>query len=128
MTLNVKMPNPLKPFFEKELFLYEQMMQAQNYSQAWLHLERAHIIGQLYPFAHSLVHWKMLSFGIKLKKVGEIIGQLPRLIFGGVKSFVGTIPTGNTGGANVSALKPLPIPADIMQMFAQANIKFYQNK
>jgi hypothetical protein len=43
----------------------------------------------------------MLRFGIKIKDRREIIGQIPRLLVGGVKSFVGKIPVGNTGGANV---------------------------
>ena len=43
----------------------------------------------------------------------EIIGQIPRLLVGGVKSFVGQIPVGNMGGANVSALLPMEIPADL---------------
>jgi len=27
------------------------------------------------------------------------------------------VPIGNTGGANVSALKPMPIPADLAEYF-----------
>ena len=81
--------------------------------KAWSHLERAHIIGQAFPKEHSLVHWKMLLFGFKIKNWKEIRGQILRLIFGGVKSFVGTIPIGNTGGANVPALLPMEIPEDI---------------
>ncbi|MBB5332689.1 DUF3703 domain-containing protein [Chryseobacterium koreense] len=53
----------------------------------------------------------------------EIIGQIPRLIFGGVKSFVGKIPTGNPGGANVPPLKPFPIEKDIQEIFAKAGLK-----
>jgi hypothetical protein len=56
----------------------------------------------------------MLGFGIKIKSGREIIGQVPRLLFGGIKSFVGKIPVGNTGGANVPALKPMQIPEDLM--------------
>jgi hypothetical protein len=48
----------------------------------------------------------MLQFGIKIKSTNEVIGQIPRLLIGGVKSFVGHIPVGNTGGANVPPLKP----------------------
>lgn len=59
----------------------------------------------------------MLKFGFRIKNIEEIIGQIPRLIVGGVKSFVGKIPVGNTGGANVPALKPMPIEEDIMRMF-----------
>jgi hypothetical protein len=32
---------------------------------------------------------------------------------GGVKSFIGEIPVGNTGGANVPPLKSMKIPADL---------------
>lgn len=92
--------------------------------KAWLHLERAHIIGQRYPFSHSYVHWKMLQFGIKIKNTREIIGQIPRLIFGGVKSFVGVIPVGNPGGANVPPLKPFPIDNDIKETFLQSGVSF----
>ena len=46
----------------------------------------------------------------------EILGQITRLIFGGVKSFVGTVPIGNTGGANVPPLKPMEIPKDIQDI------------
>jgi len=86
------------------------------------HLERAHIIGQRYPYAHTFVHWKMLKFGFKIKNRREILGQIPRLIFGGVKSFVGKIPVGNPGGANVPALKAFPIDKEIEEIFVKAKI------
>ena len=56
----------------------------------------------------------MLLFGIKTKNTKEIIGQIPRLLIGGVKSFVGNIPLGNTGGANVPPLQPMEIPEDLL--------------
>lgn len=62
----------------------------------------------------------MLGFGIRLKNLREIVGQIPRLIFGGVKSFVGRIPVGNTGGADVPALRAMPIPDDLAQPIASA--------
>lgn len=74
---------------------------------SWQHLERAHIIGLAWPFSHSLVHWEMLKFGLRTKNIQEILGQPPRLLVGGVKSFVGHIPVGNTGGANVPPLQPM---------------------
>ena len=55
----------------------------------------------------------MFCFGIKIKNLKEVIGQIPRLLAGGVKSFVGHIPMGNTGGANVPPLKPMEIPEDL---------------
>jgi hypothetical protein len=58
----------------------------------------------------------MLKFGLKIKSRKEILGQLPRLVIGGVKSFVGIIPTGNTGGANVPPLKVMEIPEDLKKI------------
>ncbi len=95
------MPRELVEFYNLELSNAEIAFKLKFYQQSWRHLERAHIIGQPYPIAHSFVHWRMLMFGIRTKNVTEIIGQIPRLLFGGVKSFVGKIPLGNTGGANV---------------------------
>lgn len=122
MKLNTSMPKSLRPYFLKELNDYKEAMQGQNLQMAWHHLEKAHIIGQAYPFEHSYVHWKMFLFGIKIKDIKEIIGQIPRLLVGGVKSFVGKIPVGNTGGANVPPLKPLPIEEEILEIFRKAGV------
>lgn len=116
MHFNTTMPDKLKPFFIEEMDQAALSFTRQYMQQHWRHLERAHIIGQPYPYQHSLVHWKMLQFGIAIKDTHEVIGQLPRLLVGGVKSFVGTIPMGNTGGANVPPLKPMEIPADLQQI------------
>lgn len=94
-----------------------------NYPMSWQHLERAHILGQPYPFEHTAVHLKMLLFGIKLKDWKEVIGQIPRLLVGGVKSFVGHIPVGNTGGANVPPLKSMEIPEDLAAIIRNAKTK-----
>ncbi len=116
------MPNSLRPYFRKELNSYHSFLLNHDLQQAWHSLERAHVIGQSYPFEHSLVHWKMLRFGIRIKSLREILGQIPRLLVGGVKSFVGTIPVGNTGGANVPPLRSLPIEKDILQIFEIAGV------
>ena len=108
------MPSALKPFYQEEVQDAAAAFAQNNLQQSWQHLERAHILGQPYPYEHSLVHWKMLQFGIKTKNTKEIIGQLPRLLVGGVKSFVGKIPVGNTGGANVPPLQPMQIPNDLL--------------
>lgn len=113
MKFNTSMPLALKPFYKKELTEAANTFSKGYLQLSWRHLERAHILGQPYPFAHSFVHWKMLLFGIKAKNTKEIIGQIPRLLVGGVKSFVGNIPVGNTGGANVPPLQPMEIPEEL---------------
>lgn len=113
MKIFTSMPKTLKPYYQDELSKAQSALLKNELQKSWYHLERAHILGQPYPVAHTAVHWKMLKFGIKIKNGKEIIGQLPRLVFGGVKSFVGIVPIGNTGGANVPPLKPMEIPDDL---------------
>ena len=122
MKFNTTMPKSLKTYYEKELSDYQTEYLNDNVKEAWNHLERAHIIGQKYPYAHSYVHWKMLQFGLKIKSGKEIVGQIPRLIFGGVKSFVGKIPVGNPGGANVPPLTPFPIEKELQDIFTKAGV------
>lgn len=116
MKLNTRLPNQLNAPFESELKNYRKFFVQKEFANAWSHLERAHIIGQAYPLAHTHVHWLMLKFGFAIKSRKEILGQIPRLLVGGVKSFVGVIPVGNTGGANVPPLRSMEIPADLQKI------------
>jgi hypothetical protein len=122
MKFNTSIPKNLLPLFEVELNHYSTEFENGNLEAAWNHLERAHIIGQKYPLEHSLVHWKMLKFGVRIKSGKEVIGQIPRLLIGGVKSFVGKIPVGNPGGANVPPMKPFPIDSELQDLFRKAGI------
>ncbi len=116
MKLYWKMSEGLRTHFAYELEMYRANFRNRDLLSAWRHLERAHIIGQPWPKEHTYVHWLMLKFGLKIKSWKEILGQIPRLLVGGVKSFVGKIPVGNTGGANVPPLRPMEIPQDIQEL------------
>lgn len=116
MKFYTTIPKKLKPFYQSELNQATVLLQQGRLQECWRHYERAHIIGQRYPLQHSYVHWLMLKFGFKIKSTKEVLGQITRLLFGGVKSFVGTIPIGNTGGANVPPLKPMEIPQDLQKI------------
>jgi hypothetical protein len=112
MKIHTKMPERLIPFFLNELEIAGKYFSMNDFRSSWYHLERAHILGQPYPYHHTLVHWKMLIFGIKIKDLREIIGQIPRLLVGGI----GEIPVGNTGGANVPPLKRMEIPKELKRI------------
>lgn len=116
MKYNWTMPEGLKTHYRQELEKYKTEIAKANLQSAWRHLERAHIIGQPWFVQHTQIHWLMLMYGIKIKNKKEILGQLPRLLLGGVKSFVGKIPTGNTGGANVPPLRVMEIPEDLKEI------------
>lgn len=112
------MPAGLRRHYQEELDCYRKAFQRGDLPLAWRHLERAHILGQPWAIEHSEVHWIMLKFGFAIKSWTEIRGQILRLVFGGVKSFVGKIPTGNTGGANVPPLQVMEIPPDLRKLLA----------
>jgi hypothetical protein len=118
MKLYIKIPEKLKIYYDKEIKLYHETFATGELQVAWRHLERAHILGQAYPLEHSYAHWLMLKFGFSIKSSKEVMGQIPRLLVGGVKSFVGKIPVGNTGGANVPPLKPMEIPKDLKEILS----------
>jgi hypothetical protein len=113
MKLNFGIPKGLVEELNKELQHSKNFFAKRELQLAWRHLERAHILGQSSPYQHSRVHWRMLIFALRIKNAREILGQIPRLLVGGIKSFVGTIPIGNTGGANVPPLRPMEIPEDL---------------
>jgi Protein of unknown function (DUF3703) len=79
----------------------------------WKHLERAHILSQPVAGAHVRTHLAMLAYGIRRRAAREIVGQLARLVVAGPGSWTGRYPVGNTGGADVSAFRPMPIPEDL---------------
>ena len=125
MKIYTRIPERLEFYYKQEIETYRFEYSRGNFQNAWRHLERAHIIAQKYPWQHTFVHWKMLQFGMRIKNGQEILGQIPRLIFGGVKSFVGKVPVGNPGGANVPPLKPFPIEEDIREIFRKAGVVGY---
>lgn len=83
--------------------------------RAFAHLKRAHILAQRFTLAHAGVHLRMLAFGWRQRDVREMIGQTLRLLAALLFSRI-WVPEGNTGGANVSALKPMPVPPDLHEL------------
>ena len=79
----------------------------------WRHLERAHVLSQPMAGPHVRTHVAMLGYGFRRRDGREIVGQLVRLVVAAPGTWTGRYPVGNTGGANVSAMKPMPIADDL---------------
>ena len=79
----------------------------------WRHLERAHILSQPMAAAHVRTHLAMLAYAVRRRDPHETVGQVLRVIVAGPGSWTGRYPVGNTGGANVSAFQPMPVPDDL---------------
>jgi hypothetical protein len=86
----------------------------------WKHLERAHILSQPLAGAHVRTHLAMLAYAFRRRDPHEIIGQLMRVIVAGPGSWTGRYPVGNTGGADVSAFQPMPVPDDVRAILESA--------
>jgi hypothetical protein len=80
--------------------------------EAFRHLERAHIVGQRDVLAHTRAHIGMLRIGLLRRDRREILGQVPRILAALTKTLF-WVPVGNTGGANVHPLRPMPVPDDL---------------
>ncbi len=55
----------------------------------------------------------MLGRGVADRDVGEVFGQVLRLMLAAPGSWLGRYPVGNTGRADVSEFAVMPIPDDL---------------
>lgn len=85
-----------------------------EFDTAFRHLERAHVLGQAATREHMRVHWAMWRLALRRRDRREAAGQLWRTVAAAFKTWL-WVPTGNTGGANVSGFKRMPVPADLQR-------------
>ena len=103
----------IRPHIETELNQAVLLEAENDLATAFRHLERAHILGQKDTYWHVKIHQEMLAFATRHKDAREMAGQLLRIVGAASKTPLGFYPTGNTGGANVSPIQPMPIPANL---------------
>lgn len=85
---------------------------------AFRHLERAHILSQRHTMAHVRSHLRMWGWAWRQRQVRELLGQTTRIAAAALFSRL-WVPEGNTGGANVSAIRPMPIPDDLRDLLSR---------
>lgn len=106
----------IKPHLDAEIEKASDSLINGDPASAFRYLERAHVLGQAVTLEHTKVHWLMLKIGWQRRDAPEIFGQLFRLVGAFTKTPFGIYPTGNTGGANVSPFKPMPVPEDLQKI------------
>lgn len=92
-----------------------QAYRQRRWQQAFALLERAHVLGQTRVVPHVQSHWWMLKVGWQSRDAREVRGQLLRLPAALLLSRL-WVPLGNTGGANVSPVQPMPIADDLREL------------
>ena len=98
--------------YQGEMLLAISARSQADFNRAFHHYERAHILGQKFTWPHVKSHLGMLQVGFLRKDAREMFGQCVRVVAALIFSKI-WVPLGNTGGANVSALKSMPIPDDL---------------
>jgi hypothetical protein len=106
------MSNAIREAFEQEWSLAGAARDAGHFDAAFHHLERAHILGQRSTGLHVRSHVGMLGIAWQRRNARELTGQLTRILAAALFSRL-WVPVGNTGGANVSAMRPMAVPPDL---------------
>ena len=110
----------IRPHVDTELRLASSATSSGDAERAFAHLERAHVLGQASTREHVRAHWHMMRWGFQNRSAREIVGQALRIVGAATKTVFGLVPAGNTGGANVSPFRPLPVPADLAALIHEA--------
>lgn len=110
----------IRPYVSAELTEAWCALRRGERASSFLHLERAHVLGQSSTLHHVRVHLSMLAWALRTRAPREVAGQLLRIVGAATKTPFDLVPTGNTGDSNVSPVKPLPIPADLAESIASA--------
>jgi hypothetical protein len=105
----------IRPYVDSELRAAEQ-----DAAREFAHLERAHVLGQASMREHVRVHWRMLKWAWRHRDARELFGQAFRIAGAATKTFIGLVPEGNTGGANVSPVRPMPIDPELAAIIEKA--------
>lgn len=99
----------IAPYVQQDLKTASKLVEQGLMSRAFKHLEDAHVLGQQSTKWHVVSHWMMLLWAVRARDLHEIFGQIIRLLGAATKTFIGFVPTGNTGGASVSIFRPIPL-------------------
>jgi hypothetical protein len=118
----MKMNPSLRHAYRAELEAARSASAAGRFDTAFHHLERAHVLSQRHTAQHVYVHGRMLQIGLSTRAWREVLGQASRVVAAALFSRV-WVPVGNTGRANVSALRPMPIPADLQALLNASEVR-----
>ena len=102
--------------FKQEIASARKLIGDRDYDQAFVHLERAHVLGQREVVPHVVSHWLMFRIAVHRIEPAAMLGQAARMVLGALGSAVGSVPTGNTGGTNISMFKRLPIDPELSRI------------
>lgn len=110
----------IRPFVDAELAEASNAMRRADSQRSFRHLERAHVLAQASTIQHVRVHWRMFVWAWRTGDWREASGQVLRIVGAATKTPWGLVPSGNTGGANVSPFQPMPVPDELRRIIERA--------
>ena len=110
----------IRPAVEAELDAARCAEQLGDAEAAFRYLERAHVLGQPSTRLHTRVHWLMLRWAMRQRDVSEVVGQVFRIAAAAMKTAIGWLPDGNTGGTSVGAFRPMPVAPELQRLIDAA--------
>jgi hypothetical protein len=105
--------------FDLAMARARELRAAGDRAGAFAQLQRAHVLGQRFVGPHVRVHAAMLSLALHQGEIGAARGQLVRIVLGAMGSAVGRVPTGNTGGSDISMFAELPIDPELEELMRE---------
>lgn len=119
MNLSPRFARRIRPLVQAELDAARWQEARGCHDLAAHHLERAHILGQASTREHLRTHAAMLAFAWRRRDVAELLGQAWRVAGAALKTWA-WVPVGNTGRANVSGWRPMPVPTELQRLIDTA--------
>lgn len=107
------MKTEIRQAYRAEMTLAQKAYSESQLELCFGHLERAHILGQRFFWPHLFTHWWMLKIAVRQASLKAIFGQILRIMAVLPGYVSGWVPKGNTGGVDVSAIRPMTIPDDL---------------
>ena len=113
----------IRAYVVEELDRASNLMKEGKPDAAFRHLENAHILGQESTHFHVLAHLHMAAWAIRQRDIKELFGQMLRIVGAAALTAIGLVPTGNTGGSNISPFKQLPLSEEHKQIISRAKME-----
>ena len=110
----------IRPYVDAEIAAALRAQQRSDMPTAFARLERAHVLGQSSTWLNVRAHWLMLLWGVRQRSAREVAGQVLRVVGAATKTPFGLVPTGNTGGADVSPFRRMRIAAELQRLIDAA--------
>ncbi|MBE9191550.1 DUF3703 domain-containing protein [Gloeocapsopsis crepidinum LEGE 06123] len=110
----------LREHFQAEIAKAQLALEAKKFADAWTALQRAHILGQMYPVPHAIAHWEMLKLAWLQRDIKEIHGQFWQTVWAAPLTLLfGRKRSLRDGKVNLENTQRMSIPDDLLEILKQ---------